>query len=82
MFKAKYRQKKNEAIDANLKWLLSNPGQDFFWNSHWHFGQTCSSVVSVINLPDPSTTYVQYIPTYRQTNKLCFCSFRQKSLTP
>jgi len=43
MFKAKSRQRKNEAIDANLGWLLSKAGQDFFANSKWHFGQetTC-----------------------------------------
>ncbi len=46
MFKAKHRQRKNENIDANLKWLLSGPGQDFFGNPYWHFGQPCSSMVS------------------------------------
>ncbi len=44
MFKSKTYHQKNETIDANLKWLLSNPGQDFFTDSEWQFGQRCSSL--------------------------------------
>ncbi len=45
MFKAKHRQRKNEKIDANLKWLLTKTGQDFFFQKDWYLGQECSYLV-------------------------------------
>nr|APH81347.1 SREBP [Paracyclopina nana] len=40
MFKAKQYAAKMEAIeDPNMKWILSQAGQEFFFKSNWKFGQ-------------------------------------------
>lgn len=46
MFKAKQRQQKNENIDANLSWLLSKNGQQFYNKGQWTLGQNCSELTS------------------------------------
>lgn len=60
MFKAKYRQKKNETIDANLAWLLGKSGQAFFASSSWQFGQACSTLTESPDSLNPLALVGQY----------------------
>ena len=60
MFKAKYRQQKNQHIDANLAWLLTKPGQSFFARSDWFIGQECSKMTSAPENLNPLALVGQY----------------------
>jgi len=39
MFKSKRYNVKNEDVNANLQWLLTQNGQNFFYQSDWKIGQ-------------------------------------------